>query len=78
MQTLNYRNKVRQIPEGTIIEVFGKDMIIKTSDFKTFDRDAYAYFSIWLSANLLAKIDAKFVNEYKNKYGSIVKVFVAK
>ena len=78
MQTLNYKNKVRQIPEGTMIEVTGRYMTINTSDFKKFDREAYSYSKLWLYSILLLKLDVSFVKEYTNEYGVVTQVYMAK
>jgi hypothetical protein len=78
MQTLNYRNKVREIPEGTIIEVTGKYMTVNASDFKKFDREAYTYSKLWLYSILLLKLDVSLVKEYTNEYGVVTQVYVAK
>jgi hypothetical protein len=73
MQTLNYKNKIRKIPEGTTIEVNGPYMTINASDFKTYSNSKLSLYSI-----LLLKLDVNFVKEYTNEYGVVIKVYVAK
>jgi hypothetical protein len=78
MQTLNYRNKVKQIPEGTIIEVTGQYMTINASDFKKFNRESNSYSKLFLYSILLLKLDVSFVKEYTNEYNVVTQVYMAK